>query len=83
MKKKDHIRILDKGLELVVNGIYLFLTGAHYQVMGSCFLMIFLRISLDCKLVPVQYREYPYDSFETYYSFVVAKPFISKSFFLQ
>ena len=55
-----HIRILGIGLELACNGGLCGLIFSHANH-TKLFLMIFPRISLHCKLDPVQYREYEYD----------------------
>ena len=57
-----HIRILGIGLELACNGGLCGLIFSHANH-TKLFLMIFPRISLHCKLDPVQYREYEYDLF--------------------
>ena len=54
-----HIHILGIGLELACNGGLCGLIFSHVNH-TKLFLMILPRISLHCKLDPVQYREYKY-----------------------
>ena len=65
LKTMDHIRILGIGLELACNWGWCGVS-VKWKKKRLSFLMIFLRMSLHCKLVPVQYREYEYGLLQTW-----------------